>query len=161
MCSTRCACGRSHLRTVMLLNSRVHSVPTVRGCCALHGIIVVDDGNFGDALLRHFFTGLLLHGMTSCILGGMSWSVVLWLSTPNIVSTDLVISSFFLYLIRLTYDSHAVSMFLFSFHIMLHALLTSFISVQCMAMPPLPSLPFCHRRAVASCITLFPCHGRA
>ena len=34
----------------------------------MHGIVVVDDGNFGDALLRHFFTGLLLHRMTPCIL---------------------------------------------------------------------------------------------
>ena len=38
------------------------------------------------------------------------------------------------YLIRLTYDSHAVSMLLFSFHIMPHALLTFFISMQSMAM---------------------------
>ena len=41
----------------MLLNGRVCSAPAVRGCCALHGIVVVDDGNFGDALLRHCFTG--------------------------------------------------------------------------------------------------------
>ena len=60
---------------------------------------------------------------------------LLRLSTPNIVSTDLVVFFlFFSYLIRLTYDSHAVSMLLFSFHIMPHALLTPFISVQCMAM---------------------------
>ena len=58
---------------------------------------------------------------------------MLRLSTPNISTTNLVVSRFFLYLIRLTYDSHAVSMILFSFHIMPHALLT--ISVQCMAMP--------------------------
>ena len=49
---------------------------------------------------------------------------------------DLVVSSLFFYLIRLTYDSHAVPMFLFSFHIMPHALLTPFISVQCKAMSP-------------------------
>ena len=61
--------------------------------------------------------------------------VVLRLYTPDSILTDLVISFFFSYLIRLTYDSHAVSMLLFSFHIMHHALLTSFISVQCMAMP--------------------------
>ena len=41
----------------MLLNGRVRSAPAVRGCCALHGIVVVDDGIFGDALLRHCFTG--------------------------------------------------------------------------------------------------------
>ena len=51
-------------------------------------------------------------------------------------------------------------MFLFSFHIMPHALLTSFISVQCMAMFS-SSLPFCHRRAVASCFTSFLFHGYA
>ena len=60
--------------------------------------------------------------------------VVLQLSTPNIISMDLVVSSSFLYLIRLTYDSHAVSMLLFSFHIIPHAHHTLFISVQCMAM---------------------------
>ena len=52
---------------------------------------------------------------------------------PNIVSTDLVVF-LFLYLLKLTYDSHAVSMLLFSLHIIPHALLTSFISVQRMAM---------------------------
>ena len=86
--------------------------------------------------------------------------VVLRLSTPYSVLTDLVIS-LFLYLIRLTYDSHAVPMFLFSFHIMPHALLTPFISVQCMAMSFPSSLPFYHRCAVASCITSFPFHGCA
>ena len=60
--------------------------------------------------------------------------VVLRLGTPYSVLTDLVVFPFFLYLIRLTYDSHAVPMLLFSFHIMPHALLTPFISVQCMAM---------------------------
>ena len=58
--------------------------------------------------------------------------VVLRLGTPNISTTDLVVF-LCLYLIRLTYNSHAVPMLLFSFHIMPHALLTSFISVQCMA----------------------------
>ena len=53
---------------------------------------------------------------------------------PNIDTTDLVVFFLFFYLIRLTYDSHAVSMLLLSFHIMPHALLTLFISVQCMAM---------------------------
>ena len=57
LCSTRCACGRSRLRTVMLLNGHVRSAPAVCGCCALHGIVVIDDGNFSDALLRHCFTG--------------------------------------------------------------------------------------------------------
>ena len=60
---------------------------------------------------------------------------VLWLSTPNSILTDLVVFLLFLYLTRLTYDSHAVSMLLFHFHIIPHAFLTSFISVQCMAMP--------------------------
>ena len=87
--------------------------------------------------------------------------VVLWLSTPNIISTDLVAFLSFLYLIWLTYDSHAVPMLPFSFHIMPHALLTLFISVQCMAMYFFPSLPFCHRHAVASCLTSLPFHGRA
>ena len=40
---------------------------------------------------------------------------ILWLllrlSTPNIISMDLVIFLFFLYLIRLTYDSHAALFF--------------------------------------------------
>ena len=67
----------------------------------------------------------------------------------------------FLYLIRLTYDSHAVSMLLFSFHIMPHAHLTLFISVQCMAMLFFPSLPFCHRHVVALCSPSFPFHGCA
>ena len=62
---------------------------------------------------------------------------MLRLGTPNSVLTDLVVFPFFLHLIRLTYDSHAVPMFLFSFHIMPHALLTSFISVQRMVMPAL------------------------
>ena len=34
-----------------------------------------------------------------------------------------------------------------------HALLTSFISMQCMAMFFFSSLPFCHRRAVVSCLS--------
>ena len=62
---------------------------------------------------------------------------LLRLGTPNSVLTDLVVFPFFSYLIRLTYDSHTVPMFLFSFHIMPHALLTFFISVQCMAMSSL------------------------
>ena len=41
---------------------------------------------------------------------------MLWLSTPNIISMDLDVSLFFLYLIRLTYDNHVVPMLLFSFH---------------------------------------------
>ena len=51
--------------------------------------------------------------------------------------------SFHPYLIRLTYGSHTVPMLLFSFHIMPHALLISFISVQCKAMlfPSILSLP--------------------
>ena len=60
--------------------------------------------------------------------------VVLRLYTPNSILTDLVVFLFSLYLIRLTYDSYAAPMLLFSFHIMPHALLTLFISVQCMAM---------------------------
>ena len=59
---------------------------------------------------------------------------LLRLNTPNNISMDLVVFLFFLYLIRLTYDSHAVPMLPFSFHIMPHALLTLFISVQCIAM---------------------------
>ena len=61
-------------------------------------------------------------------------NTMLRLGTPNSVLMNLVDSLLFPYLIRLTYDSHAISMLLFSFHIMLHALLTSLISVQCMAM---------------------------
>ena len=85
---------------------------------------------------------------------------VLRLSTPNIVSTDFDVSLSFLYLIRLTYDSHTASMLPFSFHIMPHALLTFLISVQCMAMLYF-FLPFCHHRAVASCFTSLPFHGCA
>ena len=87
---------------------------------------------------------------------------MLQLGMPNSVLTDLVISFLFPpYLIRLTYDSHAVPMLLFSFHIMPHALLIPFISVQCMAMLFLSSLPFCHCHAVASCFTSLPFHGHA
>ena len=64
----------------------------------------------------------------------ISENQLLRLSTPNIIQTDLVVSFLFLYLIRLTYDSHAVPMLLLSFHIMPHAPLTLFISVRCMAM---------------------------
>ena len=32
-------------------------VDVLRRRCALHGIVVADDRNFGEALLRHFFTG--------------------------------------------------------------------------------------------------------
>ena len=86
---------------------------------------------------------------------------MLRLDTPNGVLTDLVVFfSSLSYLIRLTYDSHAVPMLLSSLHIMPHALLMPFISVQCMAMP-YSFLPFCHRRAVASCFTSFPFHGHA
>ena len=42
-----------------------------------------------------------------------------------------------------------------------HTPLTSFISMQCMAMFFFSSLPFCHRCAVALCFTLFPFHGYA
>ena len=72
--------------------------------------------------------------------------LLLRLSTPNISITDLVVSFFSSYLIRLTYDSHAVPMLLFSFHIMPHALLTPFIFMQCMAMPSFSSFilpPLC------------------
>ena len=41
---------------------------------------------------------------------------LLRLSTPNSVLTDLVVFLFSLYLIRLTYDSHAIPMLLFSVH---------------------------------------------
>ena len=72
--------------------------------------------------------------------------VVLRLRPPNISITDLVVSFLSSYLIRLTYASHAVSMLLFSFHTMPHALLTLFISVQCMAMSSF--LPFHSATAV-------------
>ena len=86
---------------------------------------------------------------------------VLRLSTPNIISTDLVI--FFLsHLIRLTYKQpHCFLCFSFRFTPMPHALLTSLISVQCMAMSYSSSFPFCHRHAVASCSTSLPFHGHA
>ena len=67
--------------------------------------------------------------------------VELRLGTPNSVLTDLVVFLSFLHLIRLAYDSHAVSMLLFSLHIMPHAHLTLFISMQCMARPFSSILP--------------------
>ena len=67
--------------------------------------------------------------------------VVLQLGTPNSILTNLVVFLFFLYLIQLTYNSHAVSMPPSSFHTIPHALLTSFISMQCMAMPFSSILP--------------------
>ena len=51
--------------------------------------------------------------------------------------------------------------FSFRFTSMPHALLTLLIPMQCMAMLFLTSLPFCLRRAVASCFTSFPFHGDA
>ena len=42
-----------------------------------------------------------------------------------------------------------------------HALLTSFTSMQCMAMFFFSSVPFCHCCVVASCFTSFPFHGYA
>ena len=74
-------------------------------------------------------------GKTTAVSDSEESEPLLRLYMPNIVSTDLVVFFFFLYLIRLTYDSHAVPMLLFSFHIMPHALLALFISVQCMAIP--------------------------
>ena len=84
---------------------------------------------------------------------------LLWLGMPNSVLTDLVIFLFFVYLIRLTYNSHAVPMLLFSFHIMPHALLTSFISMQCMAM--LLLLPFHSATAMWLPHVLLPFHFMA
>ena len=85
---------------------------------------------------------------------------MLRLNTPNIISTDLVVFLLFPYLIRLTYDSHAAPMLLFSFtSCRMHS---SFLSSLCSAWLCLTSfLPFCHRHAVASCFTSFPFHGRA
>ena len=56
---------------------------------------------------------------------------------------------------------HCSLCFSFCFTSMPHELLTSFISMQCMAMPFLSSLPFHHCCVVALCSTLFPFHGYA
>ena len=93
---------------------------------------------------------------TSCPVTGLGVTARYASQRPNGLSRLS-----FLDLIRLTYDSHAVPMLLFSFHIMPHALLILFISVQCMAMSSFSSLPFCHRHAVALCSASFPYHGRA
>ena len=84
---------------------------------------------------------------------------VLRLYTPNIITTDLVVFLFFLNLIQLTYDSHTVPMPLFSLHIMPHAHLTSFISMQCMAM--LFLLLFHSATAMQLPHVLLPFHGHA
>ena len=88
-------------------------------------------------------------------------SRLLQLNMPNSVLTDLVVSffSFLSYQINLWQPRCPYASL--SFHIMPHALLTLFISAQCMAMFFSSFLPFCHRRAVASCSTSFPFHGRA
>ena len=92
----------------------------------------------------------------------LAWATqVLRLNTPNISITDLVVS-FFLFLsyqINLwqprcpyasLFFSHYAACTPHSFHLRaVHGYV--FLS----------SLPFCHRRAVASCITSFPFHGRA
>ena len=85
--------------------------------------------------------------------------VVLQLGMPNSVLTGLVIFLlFFLYLIRLTYDSHAAPMLLLSFNIMPHALLTLLISVQCMAMSSF--LRFHSMAVLDSCFYLMPLDTR-
>ena len=83
---------------------------------------------------------------------------LLRLGMPNSVLTNLVVFLFFLYLIQLTYDSHAVSMPPSSFTpYLMHSSLHSFLYSAWLC----PSLPFCHCRVVASCFTSFSFHGRA
>ena len=66
----------------------------------------------GDALIHQ----QLPHSMFQVSLVVLKECVdMLRLSTPNIVSMDLVVFPFFLYLIRLTYDNHTAPMLLFSF----------------------------------------------
>ena len=86
---------------------------------------------------------------------------LLWLSMPNSVLTDLVVFPFFplSYPINI-WQPHCPYASL-SFHIMPHALHTSFTSVQCMAMFFFSSLPLCPRHAVASCFSSLPFHGHA
>ena len=120
--------GLSHLRLPHISWLFHHS----QDCCSTIVQSRVPDTGLIPLRCTHNLESHRPHQQTSHFTSAPS-DFLLWLSTPNIISTDLVVS-LFLYLIRLTYDSHTVSMLLFSFHIMLHALLTSFISVQCMAM---------------------------
>lgn len=51
-------------------------VNVLHQCCALHGIVIADDGNFGDALLRHSFTGFCaLAGPGNGIMHLACWEV--------------------------------------------------------------------------------------
>ena len=85
---------------------------------------------------------------------------MLWLGMPNSVLTDLVVFLFFLYLIWL--NMTATLSLCFSLLFTLCRMHTSLHSSLCSAWPcPTPSLPFCHRHAVALCLISLPFHGRA
>ena len=84
----------------------------------------------------------------------MGYHCLLRLGTPNSNLMDLVVFPFFPFIL-------SAPMFLLSFHIMPHALLTSLIPMQCMAMPYFSPPPFCHRHVVASCFPSLPFHGHA
>ena len=84
--------------------------------------------------------------------------VVLWLSMPNIVSTDLVVFLILSYQINL-WQPCCPLCFSFHFTTMPHALLTLFISMQCMAMPSI--LLFHFATAVQLHHVFLPFHGYA
>ena len=86
--------------------------------------------------------------------------VVLRLSTPNIVSTNLVV--FLSSLILSDQPMTATLSLCFPFLFTLCRMHSSPHSSPCSAwLCPTSFLPFCHRRADASCCTSFPFHGRA
>ena len=79
--------------------------------------------------------------------------VVLWLSTPNIVSMDLIVFLFFLILSDWHMTATLPPMLLFSFHH--HASCTPTFIHPCAVHGYVffPSLPFYHCHAVASCFS--------
>ena len=90
------------------------------------------------AFLGHelsYFDDIYVHGVGITSFGGGGERVVGLVGGFRVSFGDFFSALPLGVTTQITHDSHAVFMFLFSFHIMPHALLTSFISVQCMAMP--------------------------
>ena len=86
--------------------------------------------------------------------------LLLRLDTPNNISTDLVV--FLSFLILSDQLMTATLPLCFSFPFTLCRMHSSPLSSPCSAWLCLTLfLPFCHCRAVASCITSFPFHGHA
>ena len=115
----------------LLLASALATLPLLLQAVALQHLLLLEFGVIPLALDSTDCVGL--SGLRSIL----HMALMLWLSMPNIVLTNLVVFLFFLILSDNLHDSYATFYAFFFISRMPHTLLIPFILVQCMAMPSL------------------------